>query len=81
RVLRDFPLVQHEFRQKPDLSCELTVRPVGGPESVSRPGLIRALQALFGRDLQIRIRVNPRLGQRRRGGKTLPYTSNLLLEE
>jgi phenylacetate-CoA ligase len=81
RVLREFPLVQHEFRQDTDLSCDLEVRPVAGPDSIDKEKVIRALRNLFGPELKVKVRVNPRLGNRRRGGKTIPYQSDLLLEE
>jgi len=81
RVLRQFPLVQHEFRQKADLSCELEVRPIAGPDSVDSGKVIRELKNLFGPELKVKVRIKPRLGDRRRGGKTTPYQSDLLLEE
>ena len=81
RVLREFPLVQHEFRQKGDLSCELEARPIGGPDSIDKEKMIRGLRNLFGPELKVKVRINPRLGNRCRGGKTIPYRSDLLLEE
>jgi phenylacetate-CoA ligase len=81
RVLREFPLVQHEFRQNADLSCELEVRPVGGRDSIHKEKMVRELRKLFGPGLKVKIRVKLRLGDRLRGGKAIPYRSDLLLEE
>lgn len=81
RVLREFPLVQHELTQRADLSLDLAVRPVdaalGFPVSRTR----EALERLFGPGVRVEVRLDERLGQRSEGGKTVPFRSELRLED
>jgi phenylacetate-CoA ligase len=81
RVLREFPFVQHELTQEKDLSCRLSVRPVGASESVNATEVIASLRTLLGPDAKISVRVDKRLGDRKGGGKVTPYKSELLLED
>ena len=78
RILREFPLVQHEMTQRADRSCELVVRPLGAPR-LDGEALVLALRAALG-DVPISLRVDPTLGDRAEG-KVLPYRSELLLED
>lgn len=78
RLLREFPLLLHEFHQAADLACELVVRPLPGP----RPDLDAisgAMRRLLG-DVPLSIRLDPLLGERSEG-KTAPYRSELTLED
>jgi phenylacetate-CoA ligase len=78
RLLREFPLLLHEFTQHVDRSCELVVRPLPGvtPDTT-------AIAATLGRvlgDLRLTIRIDARLGDRVEG-KAVPYRSELMLED
>ena len=78
RLLREFPLLLHEFTQHADLSCELTVRPLpGAPVDVQ--GIAASLSRLLG-NLPLHIVTDAALGDRREG-KSLAYRSELFLED
>lgn len=77
RVLREFPLVQHEFSQNKDLSCDLVIRPVDPSRPPSASAVRRALTSLFGKGTRIRVRFDPKLGNRSPGGKAYPFRSRL----
>ena len=81
RVLRDFPLLQHEFRQKADLSCFLKLRLVPGHEEKELDEIPARLKTLFGENLNIKIQVDEELGNRNCGSKIIPYSSEILLED
>jgi phenylacetate-CoA ligase len=81
RVLREFPLVQHEFVQKADRSCELSVRPIDADHPPDTSQLQRALQQLLGADTPIVVRIDASLGNRGGTDKRLPYRSEFLLED
>jgi len=78
RILRDFPLILHEFYQKADLSCELVAR-VLPDVSVNPAEIDKAMRACLG-DLPLSIRFDPTLGDRTEG-KAVPYRSELMLED
>jgi phenylacetate-CoA ligase len=78
RLLREFPLLLHEFSQHADRSCELIVRPLPG----MTPDLARMeqdLRRVLGA-VPLVIRIDPHLGERAEG-KALPYRSDLMLED
>ncbi len=78
RLLREFPLLLHEFTQHADRSCELVVRPLPG----ASPDLARMeqdLRRVLG-SVALTIRVDVYLGERSEG-KAVPYRSDLLLED
>jgi phenylacetate-CoA ligase len=78
RLLREFPLLLHEFTQHSDRSCELVVRPLPGAD----PDLAKMeqdLRKVLG-SIALTIRVDERLGERTEG-KALPYRSDLMLED
>lgn len=78
RALREFPLVQHEFVQHQDLSCQLRIRPMGYTSAPKE--IASALRSLFGPFIDIEVIVDPHLGDRE-AGKILPYRSEILLED
>jgi phenylacetate-CoA ligase len=78
RLLREFPLLLHEFAQHADRSCELAVRPLPG----ASPDLTKMehdLRRVLG-SVPLTIRVDEHLGKRAEG-KVLPYHSELQLED
>jgi phenylacetate-CoA ligase len=78
RLLREFPLLLHEFHQAADLSCELVVRPL--PDMAPDAGAIeQALRRVLGA-VPLTIRFDPHLGERTEG-KAVPYRSELMLED
>jgi phenylacetate-CoA ligase len=80
RLLRELPLVQHELVQTKDGALELTARVV--PGAILDEGPLRAgLAALFGDDVPLRLRLDPTLGDKREGGKVVPFRSEYLLDE
>ena len=80
RVLRAFPIVQHEFKQQADLSCELVIRPLSRDHRPDADVIAEALGALLG-DLPLAIDFDPALGADRPGGKVIPYQSALSLDD
>jgi len=80
RVFREFPLVQHRFRQAADRSCEAVVRPLPGVPFAQAEELAAALAALLG-DLPIAVVVDPQLGRPPASGKVAAYESALTQED
>lgn len=80
RLLREHPLLLHEFTQRADRSCVLVYRPLpdARPDEVSmRADLARVLGPI-----PLELRADPALGDRVGGdGKVLAYRSDLMLEE
>ncbi len=78
RLLREFPLLLHEFYQAADRSCELVARPL--PETTPDADAIeQALRRVLG-SVPLVVRFDPHLGERTEG-KAMPYRSDLLLED
>jgi phenylacetate-CoA ligase len=78
RLLREHPLLLHEFVQRSDQSCELVCRPLPDAHvDLARveADLRRALGAV-----RLEVRLDPALGDRVEG-KVLAYRSELLLED
>lgn len=80
RVLRDFPLVQHELSQTRDGSCNFVIRVVGPQSPALKEKLENSMHRLFG-NVPITISFDPELGNRSPGGKVVPYRSEWLLED
>jgi phenylacetate-CoA ligase len=78
RLLREFPLLLHEFSQNADRSCELVARALPGA-TPDLAAVEESLRRLLG-SLPLTIRLDPRLGERAEG-KALPYRSALHLED
>ncbi|MFQ5570262.1 MAG: phenylacetate--CoA ligase family protein [Rhodothermales bacterium] len=79
RVLKQFPIVQHEFKQRADLSCELVIRPLSRDHRPDADAVVGALHDLLG-DLPLAVRFDPDLGADRPGGKVVPYQSAFMLD-
>ena len=79
RILREFPLVQHEFRQKADLTCEITIRPITSV-AVDEEQIRTALQKALG-NLPIELRQDPELGNELHTGKVISYQSELMVND
>jgi phenylacetate-CoA ligase len=78
RLLREFPLLLHEFTQHADRSCELLARLL--PDADCDSAIIAAaLNRLLG-GLPLSIRFDPQLGDRLEG-KAMPYRSELMVED
>ena len=78
RLLREFPLLLHEFTQHADLSCELVARPL--PDTAPDVAAIKqALRRVLG-NVPLVIRLDPHLGERT-DDKAVPYRSDLMLED
>ncbi len=78
RLLREHPLLLHEFVQRADRSCELVCRPLPGraPDAAAiEADLRRALG-----DVALAIRFDDALGDRAEG-KVLAYRSELMVED
>lgn len=78
RLLREFPLLLHEFTQHADRSCELVVRSLPGA-AIDLSEIAAAMRRVLG-DVRLEIRSDPTLGERQEG-KTLAYRSELMLED
>jgi hypothetical protein len=78
RLLREFPLLLHEFIQHADGSCELLAGTIPGAH-IDVTQLAEALQRVLG-GLPLEIRFDPALGDRSEG-KAMPYRSELMLED
>lgn len=81
RILRQYPLVQHEFFQRSDRSCTLRLRPIpGSGEGFAVAALHQELAQLLGA-LPLKVELDPQLGSRPGDGKVVPYRSAHRLEE
>jgi phenylacetate-CoA ligase len=78
RLLREFPLLLHEFVQRADRRCELVLRALPGA-APSLDEIRRALGRLFG-ELPLELRFDPTLGDRTEG-KAVAYRSELMVED
>jgi len=78
RLLREFPLLLHEFTQHADHSCELVARtlPDADPDAKA---IAEAMQRLLGA-VRLDVRFDPQLGDRLEG-KATAYRSELMVEE
>lgn len=78
RLLREFPLLLHEFTQHADLSCELVARPL--PDAAPEAAAIElALRRVLG-SVPLTVHFDDRLGERH-DDKAVPYRSDLMLED
>jgi phenylacetate-CoA ligase len=78
RLLREFPLLLHEFTQRADRSCELVVREL--PDTpADADAIAAALGGLLG-GLPLSVRFDSQLGDRL-FGKAMPYRSELMVED
>jgi phenylacetate-CoA ligase len=78
RILREHPLLLHEFTQHADRSCELAYRPLPGQlpnEAAMETDMRRALG-----QVPLELRCDPTMGDRLEG-KVQAYRSELMLED
>lgn len=68
RILREFPVVQHSFRQKADKSCELILKTF---DKIDLDGLRSEMLALLG-NVKLRISIDSTFGEQ---GKVIAYQS------
>jgi phenylacetate-coenzyme A ligase PaaK-like adenylate-forming protein len=78
RLLREHPLLLHEFTQRNDRSCELVYRAL--PNASPDPAAIAADLARVLGDVRLELREDEALGDRVEG-KVRAYKSDLMLEE
>jgi len=80
RLFRELPLVQHELVQTRGGALELTARVVPGA-TLDDAALRDGIAALFGDGVALRVTIDPALGDKRDGGKVVPFRSEYLLDE
>ena len=73
RIIREWPLVQHEFRQNSDLSCDLIIQPVPGYE-INVEEMKMRFSELFGGGIRVSIEVLEQFGAERPGGKVISFS-------
>ncbi|HLX64999.1 MAG TPA: hypothetical protein VKX17_27260 [Planctomycetota bacterium] len=78
RLLREHPLLLHEFVQHADRSCELTARALPGA-SPDEAKMEADLRRVLG-DVKLEIRFDEKLGERR-DAKAMAYRSELMVED
>ncbi len=74
--LKRFSYVQHRFIQRRDLSCELILRPVSMDSKPDEKLVISALENVLG-GLPLTVMFDEGLGMDSRGGKVIPFVSEL----
>lgn len=80
RVLREFPLLQHNFLQKSDFSCELKVRLIPGFEAGAIQELHGRMLYLFGESQKLDVIIEEFV--RPDSGRKIPaYASDVIVEE
>ncbi|MFC1743615.1 hypothetical protein ACFL35_06440 [Candidatus Riflebacteria bacterium] len=78
RIIRAFPIVQHQFLQKKNGACEIAVRPIISDDSSFLANLQAALLGLFGA-VKISVKLDMKMGNRKKSKKIIPYKSQCLL--
>jgi len=73
RLLRGVAFVQYRMVQRLDGSIDLTLRPIFKDQAVDRIAIQRKLRLLFGEGIEIRIHLDPMLGEDLPGGKVAVY--------
>ncbi len=76
RVLREYPIIQHFFKQKSDLSCQVILRPFKSGKIFESEKLAIELSELF-EGVKVEIKIDPDLGDRSSGAKLMPYVSEI----
>jgi phenylacetate-CoA ligase len=76
RIIREWPLVQHEFIQNADCSCDLRIQPLAG-YPIDRECIKEKLIELFGQSTRISVALDERLGDNRQGGKVIPFSCQI----
>lgn len=76
RVLRRFPVVQHEVVQRADGSCDVALRDVPGL-GLDLAEVETALKELLGESVKLSVRRDEALGHRLKSGKVQPYRSEM----
>jgi len=74
RIIREWPLVQHEFSQQADRSCRLVIQPLAGYQ-VDVDMVREKLEKLFGPAVPVTVELDQHLGDSRPGGKVIPFRS------
>ncbi|MCP4040344.1 MAG: AMP-binding protein, partial [Gammaproteobacteria bacterium] len=77
REMRTATFVQHEFVQRADGSLDISIRPAAGARADTAV-IVQAIRSLFGRDQEVRVRIDETLGERMKGGKTVPYRCEIM---
>lgn len=77
RLLRNFALIQHEFVQRADRSCDLTIRPAGKGLELNTEKIAKKMVLLFGKKTKIRVHVDPDMGNSSSHGKVSAYRSEI----
>ena len=75
RVLRRFPVIQHEVVQRSDGSCDVALRGTG--LCLDLDEIEAALRDLLGAGIGLSLRLDESLGSRLKGGKVQAYRSEL----
>lgn len=78
RLLRGVAFVQHRMVQRKDRSCDLTLRPIFKDQAIDRVAIERKLKLLFGASIDIRIHLDPALGDDLPGGKAAVYENEMV---
>lgn len=73
RLLRGVAFVQYRMVQREDRSCDLTLRPIFKDQAIDKIAIEEKLKQLFGASIDIRIHVDPTLGDDMPGGKVAVY--------
>jgi phenylacetate-CoA ligase len=76
RVLRRFPVVQHEVVQRADGSCDVALRDVPGA-GLDLSEVESALREILGDGISLSVRRDDALGERLKSGKLQPYRSEM----
>jgi phenylacetate-CoA ligase len=72
RVLRRFPVLQHEVLQRADGSCAVALRFLPG-ERADVDGIAAQLRALLGEAVPVDVKIDDTLAERSRRGKVVAY--------
>ncbi len=72
------PFLQHEFIQRADRSCQVTIRPAINA-NIPIKSMDNAIRSIFGEDIELSITIDEKLGEDKPGGKVITWQSELEL--
>lgn len=72
KIIRKYPIVQHQLVQEKNKNCLLKVRTLDPQLPFGKEEMLKELQVLFGNEIEIKIQLEPTLGNDK---KIIPYIS------
>ncbi|MHA1299701.1 MAG: phenylacetate--CoA ligase family protein [Candidatus Helarchaeota archaeon] len=78
-ALKPFPILQFTFHQDSKRNCELRVKFAGGIVQPSTNDLKEAIFHVMGKNIPLRVIIDPKLGEKKPSGKVVPFSAEIPL--